>query len=299
VIDRDRRSFLRLGFLVGAGLLFGGSPLRANDGLTPYTVKRGDTLASIARDGGISIAELRAANNLSGDRILAGQTLFVPPRAGEPLVHVVVRGETLGVIARRHNVSVAAIRQANGLSSDRILVGQQLLIPRGPGSTMAYRYIGNVIAATGKIRLERSRWKYVVGHHSAINRGNARIYDRFHRERMRMVHGLAYHFVIGNGVDSGDGQIEIGPRWLQQLHGGHVRRQDVNDSGIGICVVGNFEQTRPTRRQLEAFTELVHYLRDDVAARPPKFAVHREIDRSHTLCPGRHFPTQSMHRLFS
>lgn len=296
---QDRRKFLRLSFLAGAGLLFGGSPLRANDGSVSYTVKRGDTLAAIARDGGVSVAELRDANNLSGDRILAGQTLLVPPTAGEPLVHVVVRGENLSVIARRHEVSVAAIRQANGLKSDQILVGQQLLIPRGPGSTMSYRYISNVIAATHKIRLERARWKYIVGHHSAISRGNAKIYDRFHRERMRMVHGLAYHFVIGNGVDSGDGQIEIGPRWLQQLQGGHVKRQEINESGIGICVVGNFEQSRPTRRQLEAFTELVHFLRDDVATRPPKFAVHREIDRRHTLCPGRHFPTQSMHRIFS
>lgn len=273
--------------------------MRANDGGMSYTVKRGDTLASIARDGGVSIAELRAANNLSGDRILAGQVLLVPPAAAEPLIHVVVRGENLSVIARRHEVSVAAIRQANSLNSDQILVGQQLLIPRGPGSTMSYRYISNVIAATRKIRLERARWKYIVGHHSAISRGNAKIYDRFHRERMRMVHGLAYHFVIGNGVDSGDGQIEIGPRWLQQLQGGHVKRPEINESGIGICLVGNFEQSRPTRRQLEAFTELVHFLRDDVAARPPKFAVHREIDRRHTLCPGRHFPTQSMHRLFS
>jgi LysM repeat protein len=298
-MTQDRRGFLRLSCLAGAGLLFGASPLRAAEAGNPYIVKRGDTLASIARDGGISIAELRAANNLSGDRILAGQSLVVPPAAGQPIVHVVVRGENLSLIARRHEVSVAAIRQANGLKGDRILVGQQLLIPRGPGSTVSYRYIGDVIAATSKIRLERARWKYVVGHHSAINRGNARIYDRFHRERMRMVHGLAYHFVIGNGVDSGDGHIEIGPRWLQQLHGGHVKRQDVNECGIGICLVGNFEQSRPTRRQLEAFTELVHYLRDDVAARPPKFSVHREIDRSHTLCPGRHFPTQSMHRLFS
>jgi LysM repeat protein len=295
---QDRRSFLRLGFLTGAGLLFGGSRLSTDVHGASYIVKPGDTLAAIAREGGISIADLKAANGLSGDRILAGQSLTVPPTASEPLIHLVSRGETLSTIARRYQISVAAIRQANQLKGDRILVGQKLLIPRHPNAT-TYRYIGEVVAATRKIKLDRARWRYVVGHHSAIRRGNATVYDRFHRERMRMVHGLAYHFVIGNGIDSGDGQIEIGPRWLQQLHGGHVKRQEINESGIGICVVGNFEQSRPTRRQLEAFTELVHYLRDDVAARPPKFSVHREIDRSHTLCPGRHFPTQSMHRLFS
>jgi LysM repeat protein len=295
---RNRRSFLRLGFLAGAGLWIGPSRFLTHAEGVSYTVKRGDTLAAIARDGGITINQLKAANGLDGDLIKPGQTLVLPPTASEPLVHVVARGENLSGIARRHDVSVAAIRQANNMKGDRIYVGQELLISRHP-TAVTYRHIGHVVAATRKIKLERARWRYVVGHHSAINRGNAKIYDRFHRERMRMVHGLAYHFVIGNGVDSGDGQIEIGPRWLQQLHGGHVKNQEVNESGIGICVVGNFEQSRPTRKQIEAFTELVQYLRDDVAARTPKFMVHREVDRNHTLCPGRHFPTQSMHRLFS
>jgi LysM repeat protein len=294
---RDRRSFVRLAFLAGAGLLLGNSRFLHHVEGGSYTVKRGDTLAAIAREGGMTVQELKAANGLNNDLIKPGQTLVLSSPDGEPIVHVVGRGENLSGIAKRYKVSVAAIREANGIKGDRILTGQKLLIPRHSAS-VTYRHIGNVVAATRKIKLDRARWRYVVGHHSAINRGNARIYDRFHRERMRMAHGLAYHFVIGNGIDSGDGQIEIGPRWLQQLHGGHVRNQVVNETGIGICVVGNFEKTRPTRRQIEAFTELVQYLRDDVASLTPKFVVHREVDRSHTLCPGRHFPTQSMHRLF-
>lgn len=43
--------------------------------------------------------------------------------------HTVTRGETLAVIARRHGVSVQSIRSANGLSTDRILVGAVLRIP--------------------------------------------------------------------------------------------------------------------------------------------------------------------------
>ncbi|MFB9068557.1 N-acetylmuramoyl-L-alanine amidase [Pseudofulvimonas gallinarii] len=43
--------------------------------------------------------------------------------------HTVSRGETLAVIARRHGVSVQSIRSANGLASDRILVGAVLRIP--------------------------------------------------------------------------------------------------------------------------------------------------------------------------
>jgi peptidoglycan DL-endopeptidase LytE len=41
----------------------------------PYTVRRGDTLAKIARRCGVSIAYLKRVNGLSGDTIRVGQTL--------------------------------------------------------------------------------------------------------------------------------------------------------------------------------------------------------------------------------
>lgn len=49
-------------------------------------------------------------------------------RAGS---HLVRPGDSLGVIARRYGVSTAALRQANGLTGDRIKPGQKLVIP-GP-----------------------------------------------------------------------------------------------------------------------------------------------------------------------
>ena len=136
-----------------------------------------------------------------------------------------------------------------------------------------------------------------MGHHSGIKYGNAVIFDRAHRER-GMENGLAYHFVIGNGIDSGDGEIEIGPRWFRQIQGGHVHREDVNEVGVGICLVGNFEETKPTPKQLMAFRELVGYLRSDVVGKNVKFAVHREIDPGRTVCPGRFFPIAEMHRRY-
>ena len=48
--------------------------------------------------------------------------------------HVISRGDTLSEIAERYNVSPAAIRAANKLSSDRIRVGQTLSIPLYAGS---------------------------------------------------------------------------------------------------------------------------------------------------------------------
>ncbi|EEF62716.1 peptidoglycan recognition protein family protein [Pedosphaera parvula] len=164
-----------------------------------------------------------------------------------------------------------------------------------PGNSV--RFTKHVRERTRKLSVEQGRWQWIVGHHSAIKNGNAAIYDRAHRER-GMENGLAYHFVIGNGIDSGDGEIEMGPRWLKQLQGGHVHREEINEVGIGICLVGNFEETKPTRNQLMAFRELMDYLRSEVVGKKIRFAVHREIDPGRTACPGRYFPTEQMHRLY-
>lgn len=150
---------------------------------------------------------------------------------------------------------------------------------------------------TRALTIESGRWAWIVCHHSAIKEGNASIYDRVHRER-GMENGLAYHFVIGNGIDSRDGEIEIGSRWLKQLQGGHVHREDINQVGIGICLVGNFETAKPTLRQLAALRELVDYLRSDVVGKKIRFAVHREIEPGRTLCPGRYFPAADLHRRY-
>ena len=44
-----------------------------------HKIQRGETLSEIAQFYRISLADLRAANNLRGDRILIGQTLIIPP----------------------------------------------------------------------------------------------------------------------------------------------------------------------------------------------------------------------------
>lgn len=226
---------------------------------------------------------------------LGGGNLWgAPPRTGE-MTCVVKRGETLSLIARRHGVTVAALQQRNRLQGDRILVGQKLVIP---GTTAAIPPgLAPVIAATQKIRVDAQRWRHIVLHHSGIEDGNARSYDAGHRRR-GMEYGLAYHFVIGNGRDSREGEIEIGPRWLKQLRGGHVRNAAVNDNGIGICLVGNFEKRRPSAKQLAAAYDLVDYLRDGLVAPGHKVTVHRWVDRSHTVCPGKNFPFADLKRRY-
>jgi N-acetylmuramoyl-L-alanine amidase len=56
-------------------------------------------------------------------------TWYAAHQDAEPLRHVVSRGETLTHIARRHRVSISAIRAANNLNSDLVKVGDVLRIP--------------------------------------------------------------------------------------------------------------------------------------------------------------------------
>jgi len=162
---------------------------------------------------------------------------------------------------------------------------------------VSVRFTKAVRDATRTLSIPSGRWKMIVAHHSAVKHGNAAIYDRAHRLR-GMENGLAYHFLIGNGIDSGDGHIEVGSRWLRQIKGGHVRHDEVNEVAIGICLVGNFEVAKPTKMQLAAFRELMTYLRSDITGRHIRFMVHREVDPGRTVCPGRNFPIKAMHRLY-
>ena len=214
------------------------------------------------------------------------------------ITYKVKKGDTLSGIASHHGISVADLKRRNNLKSDRILVGQSLVIPvRGAGATQP-SFLTPVIAATKQIRVDRDRWRYIVLHHSGIENGNAKIYGSAHLRR-GMEHGLAYHFVIGNGRDSGEGEIEIGPRWTKQLRGGHVRSTEVNDAGIGICLVGNFEKRRPSARQLESAFALVDWLRAGHVNPKHKITVHRWVDRNHTVCPGRNFPFTTLKRRYN
>jgi len=225
---------------------------------------------------------------------LAGLLLpagFTALSAASTSLHNVSKGDTLSGIAVRYGVTVRDIKRANGLNSDLIKIGQSLKIPPSSSDLVD---VEKLLSGT---RVDRSRWKYIVGHHSATKYGNAEIYGRNHRRR-GMSNGLAYHFVIGNGIDSGDGEIEIGPRWKKQLEGGHVRKREVNLEGIGICLVGNFEETHPSSKQLASFRQLVDHLGGDVLKNRYTFAVHKEIDRNHTVCPGRNFPVRAMHQRY-
>lgn len=138
-------------------------------------------------------------------------------------------------------------------------------------------------------------WKWVVVHHSATPAGSAPQFDRSHRAKGW--DELGYHFVIGNGTGSKDGQIEVGSRWTTQKWGAHARTADqqYNNYGIGICLVGNFEMERPTAAQVRSLSRLSAYLMRTY--RIPAAHVIGHGETKATNCPGRFLNVAEVRRL--
>jgi hypothetical protein len=128
-------------------------------------------------------------------------------------------------------------------------------------------------------------WRWIIVHHSATTTGGAAAFDKMHRAKGW--DELGYDFVIGNGTDTANGQIEVGPRWTQQKIGAHAKSPDnrFNEYGIGICLVGNFEEERPTAKQMAALEKLVAYMMVTYHIAPDHILRHK--DTKETACPGK------------
>jgi LysM repeat protein len=104
-----------------------------------HVVKAGDTLAGIAARYGTTVAQLRLANGIVGDRIYVGTRLLLAPRndgvTAAPAaggVHVVQAGETLSKIATRYGTTASALAAANGIANpNNVLIGTKLQVPAG------------------------------------------------------------------------------------------------------------------------------------------------------------------------
>lgn len=93
-----------------------------------YTIQRGDSLFIIGQKFGVTVQELREANNINGNLIFAGESITIPGQ-NQQQTHTVVRGDSLFLIAQRYGTTVNELKRANNLTSDVIFVGAKLVIP--------------------------------------------------------------------------------------------------------------------------------------------------------------------------
>jgi len=116
-----------------------------------HRVRRGEALSTIASRYRTSVSRIARANNIyRHNYIKAGRLLKIPvagswEAASAPTVnrsatrHVVRRGESLWVLARRYGTTVNTIQRLNGLNSTTLRIGQVLKLPGHEGGDKTYR----------------------------------------------------------------------------------------------------------------------------------------------------------------
>ncbi len=155
--------------------------------------------------------------------------------------------------------------------------------------------VGDASAERSTPSLDKARWKAIVIHHSGSPGGSPESLDRLHRSWGYA--SLGYHFVIGNGIDFGDGAIASGPRWLQQAPGAHVAERAgnatpdaawFNEHAIGICLIGNGERRNFTDAQISRLADLVSELQRELEIPDSQIFLHSDL--ANVASPGRCFP---------
>lgn len=96
-----------------------------------YVVKKGDTIYKIANQFNIPISEIKRINNLTSDLLNIGQILYLKESTlpNNYFTYTVKKGDSLWKIAQENNTSIDDIKRINNLTSNNLIVGQQLLIP--------------------------------------------------------------------------------------------------------------------------------------------------------------------------
>ena len=122
-----------------SNILSTGQLLKIPSALLPestYTVKKGDSLYSIANKYNTTVEELKRINNLTSNILSIGQVLKLPSdkannveKEENTISYTVQKGDTLYSIARKYDTTIDRIKDLNNLTTNLLSIGQVLLIP--------------------------------------------------------------------------------------------------------------------------------------------------------------------------
>jgi N-acetylmuramoyl-L-alanine amidase len=137
-------------------------------------------------------------------------------------------------------------------------------------------------------------WKAIIIHHSATDTGSVATIDDYHRKTNGW-DGIGYDFVIGNGRGAGNGEVDSTFRWTGQKTGAHCKTDAsnwANEKAIGICLVGNFDYSRPSSSQMTSLVKLVRFLSERYDIPQSRVYGHNTTPghSTNTECPGKNFP---------
>lgn len=219
---------------------------------------------------------------VAGERLEASVPLHV--EGGDcPLL----RDDAVRIASAWHE---AGVRRA---AKEREWAAPQAPPPPPPAAPRAGK--GTAVGETEwNVPLKRE-WEGILIHHTATASGNLERIDRNHREE-RGWDGIGYDFVICNGDGGADGLVQTTYRWKRQIHGAHAGTglKRYNEHWIGICLVGNFNEGKPTVEQRRSLQRLVAWLRDACGIPRENVRLHRDV--RDTECPGSRFRLEEILR---
>lgn len=131
-----------------SNILSTGQLLKIPSALLPeatYTVKKGDSLYSIANKYNTTVDELKRINNLTSNTLSIGQVLKLPSdkasdeeKEENTITYTVQKGDSLYSIAKKYNTTIDAIKNLNNLTTNILSIGQVLLIPTSTNLETTY-----------------------------------------------------------------------------------------------------------------------------------------------------------------
>lgn len=143
-------------------------------------------------------------------------------------------------------------------------------------------------------------WTHLVIHHSDSRKDSVASIDRWHH--LKGWDGIGYHLVIGNGMNMDLGAVEPTFRWRNQREGAHAgggeQGRPYNQLGIGICLIGKFNEDAPDPIQEARLAELCALLiRHIPTLSAARIIGHRDVPGKSTDCPGQHLDVERIRYL--
>ena len=131
--------------------------VRSNNDSNPlecivYTVKKGDTLYSIAKKYNTSVDEIKRYNNLQSNILNINDRIVIPcnvennykDKDNNYVTYTVVKGDSLYKIAKEFGTTVESIKELNDLKSNSLNVGDKLIVDDMRGVSSVLECFGNI-----------------------------------------------------------------------------------------------------------------------------------------------------------
>jgi murein DD-endopeptidase MepM/ murein hydrolase activator NlpD len=119
----------------------------ANDLVSVYEVRKGDTISVVAKLYGVSKNTIMWANDLKSEKLTPGDILVILPITG--VRHTVKSGDNLSSIARKYKGDVEDIAKYNGIAPDsKLAAGDVVIVPEGEITVTATTKSGKTIVKT-------------------------------------------------------------------------------------------------------------------------------------------------------